>query len=240
MGFQIIKDEKIYFGGYNLTPSVGGFTLEGNVEVQDDTTLGDSTRSNIAGLKTVSMQIEGKWDGTPYDAALYGALSLDEKPLSLSNTGVVGQSAYFFNALIGDYTPAGGSVGDIKEYSAGAVTKSKLIRGIMLLNATALTASAAGTAYLLAATSSTQKLYIATHMTAFNNGADTFAVDIESNATGTFSGSQTVRATITPSTALNGIWTEVSGPITDTYYRPNYTITGSTPSYGVTIFIGIG
>ena len=240
MAFDIIQDEKVFFGGYNLTASVMSYTLEMSRETQDDTTLNDDSRSNLLGLRAVTAQVEGLHDAVPYDAGLNDALSLNDTPFSMAMTGTQGGLAYFFNATLGDYTPIQGSVGDIKGYSAGAASRGKLVRGIWLLNGSGLSSTGNGTAYEIGAVAAGQKLYINTHLYGFNAGGDAISIDIESDASDDFTGSETTQATIAPATSLTSVYTVVDGAITDTWVRPVYTISGSTPSFNVAVFIGVG
>lgn len=240
MAFDIVQDEKVFFGGYNMTSSVMSYSIEANREPQDDTTLGDGTRSNLLGLRATTASLEGHYDADPYDNALNAAFSLDDTPFSMAMTGTQGELAYFFNATLGDYSPISGSVGEIKGYSAGAVSRDKLIRGVWLLNGAGLSATGDGTAYQVGAVAANQKLYIATHLYGFDDAGDGISIEIESDASDDFTGSETTQATIAPSTALTSVWTTVDGAITDTWYRPVYTISGSTPSFNVAVFIGVG
>src|SRR4051812_6912857 len=123
----IYRDQAIWFDGYNLTTELNSIEVDYGVETEDNTTFGDDTRSMLGGLKTVTVQIEGFYDATPYDAALFTELGISDRVISFGVGSALGSIAYTFKCLLGDYSPLKGKVGDILGFSAGGKsTKSPL------------------------------------------------------------------------------------------------------------------
>ena len=62
MAIQGLMDARILLGGYEYTSFSNSLTTDYGVEMLDNTVLGDSTRSNRAGLRTFSFSVNGYRD----------------------------------------------------------------------------------------------------------------------------------------------------------------------------------
>ena len=66
----------------------------------------------------------------------------------------------------------------------------------------------------------------------------TLALKVQSDDNSSFT-SATDRITLTNFTAVGAQYSKVAGAITDTHYRINYTLSGTSPSFKVFITVGI-
>jgi len=238
MATQVLQNCKCWLDKYELHGSLNAMALEYSAEMLDDTTFGHDTKSNKGGLKTVKAQHEGLWDSDTLDPALFGLIGTADKPMTISPVaGAVGDIAYFFLSNLATYNPASGSVGEIVGFSVAADSTGNLIRGEILLNSAALTASGNGTARELGAVSATQSLYASLHVMSAS-AADTLDVVVQSDVDANFS-TPTTQITFTQATAATSEWKTAAGAIADTFYRISYTIAGTSPSFSAVVAVGI-
>jgi len=237
MATQTLTNSKLWMSEYDLSGDLNAIAADYGAELKDNTTFGDSTRSNQGGLKEAKMSLSGYWQSTP-DAFLFNQIGVSGEPMTCSpQTGADGEVAFTMKALAGNYNP-GGAVGDMFAFDVtGHASKSPMVRGTIMHNATR-TASGNGTARQLGAVSSTQKLYCAIHVISASGTSPTLDVIVQSDDNGSMTTPVTV-ATFTQATGTTSEWVEVSGAITDDYLRVNYTLGGTSPSFEFIVILGI-
>jgi len=232
----IIRDQELWFGGYRLTRTTNSMALEYGAETVETTVLGDDTRKYAGGLKTVTAQAEGLFTAAQPDAALFSAVGVANQPFTFGTDDTAGAVAFSFKSLLSQYTPLQNAVGDVIGYSLGAEATGDLIRGRLVLNAEALTASGSGSGVEMGATASGQTLYGVLHV--LSAGTGTLDAVVESDADNTFA-SPTTRITFDQASAIGSQWKTAAGPITDTWFRVDYTIAGASPDFDAVVFLGI-
>lgn len=235
MSEVILKDQKLWFGGYDLTGIMNALGLDYGAEMQDNTVFGDDTKSNKGGLKTVAMQCEGLFDTTAYDKVLFDNIGVADVPVSFGSSGDEGDPAYTFKAIAGEYSP-GGTVGELLAFSVGGSSTGSLVRGTLMVNGTKTT-TGNGTARQLGAVLATQKVYAALHVISAT-AADTLDVIVESDDNADMT-SATTRLTFDQQTVIGSDWQELAGAITDDYWRVSWTITDVDPSFQFVVIVGI-
>jgi hypothetical protein len=239
MASEIIKSQKVFWDGYDLTADLFSVVLEQSVDALDNTTLGCTTRSNAVGLKTVTAQVEGYFNSTDYDTALNSTIAGSDKLITVCRNSTEGALAYFMNAVHASYDPIKGNVGELAGFSAGGVNRTQpLCRGSLLFNQSGLDASGNGTGQQLGAALSTQTIYAGLHILAVDDPADTIDVVIQSDDNSGFT-SATSRITFSQKSAIGSEFKTLVGPVTDDYWRVNYTIAGSTPSFTAVVVMAI-
>lgn len=245
MALYVLTDCKLWLGEYDFSGDHNALALNYSSELEDVTTFGDDTRTRIGGLKTVAAELEGfvsVSDGAnDQDDVMFANVGISDKLMTIGpEAGVDGEIAYFFLSNEANYTP-GAAVGEAMRFTVSAEASEGaggLVRGTIMHNATR-TATGNGTGRQLGAVSSTQKLYAGIHVPTASDG-DTLDVTIESDATNSFSGSETIRGTFTQISAITSEWlTPIAGAITDTWWRVRYVIAGVSPSYEFITTIGI-
>lgn len=239
MSTLIIKDQSVYMGGYDLTGRTNALALEYAADLQDITTLGLDTHARIAGLKMATAQVSGFMDIDDTDAFQFSNMGVVTEPFSFgASADTAGSVAYTMLAGEADLK-LGAAVGDICKFDAGAQSSSPLIRGTVLLNSkgTPLTSTGNGAALQLGAVSSTQRIYAAMHILGVGTGSVT--AKLQSDATNSFSGSETDRITFSAASAIGSQWSSVAGAITNTWWRIRYTISGGAPSFKLVFVVGI-
>lgn len=239
MSKQILRDQSIYLGGYDLTGRSNALTLDYSAEMQDATTFGQSSHIRLGGLTMAAAQVAGFMDIDTTDAFQFSNIGVQDTPFSFGAKGdTVGDDAFTLLAAEGDIK-IGAAVGDICAFDAGMQSTGKLIKGKILLNSksAAITSTGAGTAQQLGAVASGKRIYIAAHV--LNAGTGSATIKLQSDSTNAFSGAQTDRITLTAATSIGAQMSSVAGAITDTYWRVAYTISGASPSFKLVVIVGI-
>lgn len=239
MSQQIITDQSVYYDGYDLRGRTNTLAIQVASELQDNTVLGQGTRSRIGGLKTVAAQLEGFVEPDAVDAALFAGVGLADKLFTYGVGGdAVGDVAYFFLGTEGEIS-LGAEVGGLLQLSAGAETASgDLYRGKIALNSRAagLTTSGNGTGLQLGAISADQRLYAALHV--WNVGTGSFTAKIQSDNASNFA-SATDQITFSAFSAVGSELKSVAGAITDDWWRVSYTISGAAPNFKALLALAI-
>lgn len=128
----VATDYAITIGTANFSTSIAAVTLDISTDEQETTAFGDTYRTRIAGLRDASLTIDFHQDfgAGAVDATLFpllgSAVSFSIKPTSGTVTAT--NPSYSGTALVTQYQPFAGSVGDLATLSvtwpvSGAVTR---------------------------------------------------------------------------------------------------------------------
>lgn len=117
MATFVATDYSVTINSVDLSDHVRSVTLDYSAETQDDTAMGDSTRSNAGGLKNWTLTVEFLQDyaASEVDATLFSIVGTAVNWHVVPTSGAVSATNPKFNAsgLVQDYNPQAGSVGDI-------------------------------------------------------------------------------------------------------------------------------
>ena len=236
----VFNDGKVFSGGYDLSSHVTSVNLEITAEELDATTINSGGfMEKLGGLKDSSLQIDGFYEaGTDKPDALLGASVGNELIVSTVPDAGVGNIAYFMKSRLFEYSILG-EVGGIAPFS---ITKNQsaeeVVRGTIQLDS-ALTASGNSTGTQLGAVGATEKCYAAIHCYAVSGtSTPTITFKLQSDDNSSFT-SPTDRITFTGITAIGADFQSLAGAVTDQYWRLNYTISGTNPSFSIHAAIGI-
>lgn len=240
----VLMNARIFTGGADLTSASNKISIDPEYAVEDVTNFGSNGWGEVtAGLASSEISGEGQWEaGDPSKVddnrwAALGGLSA----WSITPGGATpGTLAYFTKALDGEYTVLGAEVGKVVPWSAKAKGSWPVVRGQIGHDpGTPRTATGTGTGAQLGAVATGKQLYAAVHVLSIAGTATpTITAAIESAPDNTF-GAPTTRLTFAAATALGGQILRVPGPITDTWFRPKWTISGTTPSFLFVVAFGI-
>lgn len=247
MSAFVLTDTSIYVGALDQSCFSDTVSLDRSGDVLDATTFcSGGWRVMVPGLSTWSASFGG-----PQDLAATAAsatLTPDEHylltvgsayPLMMVPQGAAeGSVAYGSNAIIQQYTPVMGSVGDLAKHNVMATpyVSAPLVRGVLATKTTA-TATGNGTGHQLGAVTASQRVYAGMHFLT-RGGTTSTTVILESDDNSGFT-SATTRATFTAATSRTAEWVSVAGAITDDYWRFRWSISGGSPSVQLRGFIGI-
>lgn len=239
MATGILRDQRFFMDGYELTSVMNSVALDYSAELRDDTVFGDTTRSNIGGLKGVTLGVNGYVDDSFHGSLLFDKVGLQNVVASIAAADAAeGDVGYLMRLAQAQFNP-GGAIGDLYAFQISGSGSGALVRGTLLMKGSK-TSTADGTAQQLGAVSSTQKLHASLHVIAASGTSPTLDVVIESDSADDFSGSETSRITFTQKSDIGAEYLTADGAITDDWFRVAFTIGGSdTPTFDFVVFVGI-
>jgi hypothetical protein len=240
----VLADARLIAGGADLSSAASKISIESTVKDEDTTTFGSNGWTEvIGGLASTKLSGEGWWeanDPSKVDDAAFAALGgLGPWTVCPAGGGALATLAYFTNALEGSYQLLG-EVGKVAPWTVEGVGSWPVVRGqIAHPPGTARTSSGTGTGAQLGAVATGKQLYAALHVLSIaGTSTPTITVAIESDTSNAF-GAPTTRLTFGAATAVGGQILRVAGPITDTWFRPKWTVSGTTPSFLFALAFGI-
>lgn len=235
MGSLIVTNARTFAGGLDATGRSNMVKLDVEVEEKPSTNMGSGGWVEVkGGLAKTELEAGGQWEagGAGFvDDELFAALG-GVGALSVCPDGAaVGSLAWLTKLMSGKYT-LGDQVGEIAPWSLTGKGSWPLARGLVAHPpGTARTTTSTGTGQELGAVSSGQYLYAGLHVLSIaGTSTPTITVEIESDADNTFA-SPTSRIAFDAATTVSGQLKRVAGAITDTWFRPKWTITGTGPSF---------
>ena len=236
----VFNDGKVFSGGYDLSDHITSVNLEITAEELDATTINSGGfREKLGGLKDSTLSMDGFYEaGANKPDALLGASIGNELIVTTVPDAGVGNTAYFMKSRLFSYQMFG-SVGEIAPFSISkSQSDDEVVQGKIELDG-ALTATGNSTGEQIGAVDATERVYVAIHCTAVSGtSTPTVTFKLQSDDNSSFT-SPTDRITFTGITAIGADYQSAAGAITDTYYRLNYTISGTNPSFSIHATIGI-
>lgn len=239
----ILTNVRLFTGGVDLTGNNNKLEIKAEYDDKETTNYGSGGWKEFqGGLAATDIVAEGQWeanDPSKVDDNQWGLLG-GLGPWSAGPVdALAGNLCYFTNALQGGYT-LGGSVGDVAPWMGKAKGSWPLVRGLFAHPpGTPRTTTGTGTGQQIGAVAAGKQLYAALHvLSVAGTGSPTITVAIESDTSGAFA-APTTRLTFAAATTVSGQILRVPGAITDTWWRPKWTISGTTPSFLFVATFGI-
>jgi len=113
----VLNDASVVINNVDLSDHVQSVTINYESELQDDTCMGDSTRTMLGGLKNWSIDVEFAQDfaAGEVDATLFSIVGSSVPVVVKPASGAVSTTnpSYSGTGVIGSYNPLGNSVGDL-------------------------------------------------------------------------------------------------------------------------------
>lgn len=243
MAVQTWTDLAVFVGGYNIACNAKSFDAPTvTVNQLDTTALCDTWEKSIGGLKSAawSGSVMQDFDTNAVDQ-LVGMTTLGGTfPISVAPAGKTsGSIAYTFNATHFTYTPISGEPDGLAMAELSGMGTGSVARGtLMNTPATAVTTSGNTTARQLGTVGAGQRIYVALHVLSASGTTPTLDVKVQSDDGAGFS-SPTDRITLTQATGIGSQWSSTTAGGSDDYWRINYTVGGTTPSFTFAAVLGI-
>lgn len=242
-----LTDVDLFCGGLELSCFASSLTMSlSGAEVDATTFCSGGWMVPITGMRESTWTVSGPTDMATATAAQTSAVD-EILAVNLGTTyttsvipigAVEGNAAYFTESVLMSRTPLSGPVGELATHELTLRGSNPTVRGV-LASHTTVTANGNGTGHNLGAVSSTQRVWAALHvLTAGGTSTPTLTVKIQSDDNSGFT-SATDRITFTAATAKGGQYSSAVGAITDTYWRANFAVSGTNPSFQVRVLIGI-
>ena len=125
----VLTNVAVTFGATDISSYVTSVTLGSTYDVVETTAFGNTARTRVAGLADNSVALEFNQDyaGGALESVIYPtlgtAVSMTVRPVAVTTP------AYSFSALVSEWTPLNGAVGELATASvtwpiSGTITKS--------------------------------------------------------------------------------------------------------------------
>lgn len=234
-----IKKYRIYANGRDASGDYNRVNLLAEVDEQETTSIGtDGDKSFLPGLKAVRFdgEVFASHGSGEVEEALQAILAAGGMVMSVYPSKDAGGAGYGFEAEEMSISPAM-SIGDLSRITVKASKNGGFLVRVTSMEGEAVkTSSGTGTARELTAMTAGQTLYSFLQVLSITAGA-TITVAVKSDSAQAFS-SPVTQITHTAFTDEGAEVKSEAGPNTDTWYRVDWTITGTDPS--VTFDIGLG
>jgi len=237
VAIQAVLNQQIVLADFDTSCRVTSYGGNVDVNTLDATTVCSTGWAEyVPGLLTWQLTADGFVDfaAANVDAKLGkdGLLGATVTPVTVcptANGGADGELCFFGKGLETNYQILSGAPGELAPFNLTTVGAARpLVRGNVLApSSAAQTATGNGTGRQLGAVSATQAIYFGLHVLAIS-GSPTFSVVLESAAASNFSGATTRITSANYSTATGSEFQQLSGAITDTWWRARWTVTGGT------------
>jgi len=133
MARLVLTNASVVFGSTDLSDHIASVTLNSTFDIVETTAFGNTAKTRVAGLADTSVTFEFHQDyaTSSVEQTIYPllgtAVSVVAKPVAGTTTTVNPQ--YTFSALVSEWTPLNGSVGELATASvtwpiSGAITKA--------------------------------------------------------------------------------------------------------------------
>ena len=127
------QDYKVTVGTTVLSTSIASVTLDITTDEVETTAFGSSYRTRIGGLKdgSVSLDFHQDFGAGAVDALLFPLMGSTVAVAIAPTSGTITATnpEYRFTALVTQYQPFAGSVGDLATLSVTWPTASEIVRG---------------------------------------------------------------------------------------------------------------
>jgi hypothetical protein len=240
-----ITTAQVLVGGFELADAVNQIDMgPGSVDVKDVTTFGSGGyKRSAAGLKTFRLSLTSFSDFTTggiNQAFPMTVVGSQQVVTLVPSAGVAGDTAFMSRGLIDNISPFAAKIGEAATHTLQIGADTGFASGVVLAPEAARTATGNGTAVALTGPLAGQSLYATLHVLAVAGTASpTLTVKVQSATSGAFT-SPTDRVTFTAATAVGAQWAvPVAGPITDGFWRAQWTISGTTPSFTFLVAVGV-
>ena len=128
----VLTNVAVTFGGTDISSYVTSVTLSTTLDVVETTAFGNTARTRVAGLadNSVSLEFNQDYAAGALEAVINGTTSTVGTAVAMTVRPVAGTTPiYSFSALISEWTPLNGAVGELATASvtwpiSGAITKS--------------------------------------------------------------------------------------------------------------------
>lgn len=133
MARLVLTNASVVFGSTDLSSYISSITLNSTFDIVETTAFGNTAKTRVAGLadNSVTFEFHQDYATSAVEQTIYPllgtAVSVVAKPVAGTTTTVNPQ--YAFSAVVSEWTPLNGSVGELATASvtwpiSGAITKT--------------------------------------------------------------------------------------------------------------------
>lgn len=235
---------RIYLGRYDISGDVRTYKWTNPITQLPNVTYGATSQSRQGGLSKPELSVSGLVNmGAGLSHGQLRALNaVKDVPATVAQDGgVAGVVAHFMKAMTANYKPSG-RYGEMLGFEAMAKSQGwPLIRGYIFVSAiSSKTATGTSAVIQLGAAALGQRVYAAQQVIAVTGTTPSLLTTVKSSAAVGMT-SPTTQLTFASIAIAGHEWKQTAGlaAISDTYYRVDYTIAGTTPAFLFLTVVGI-
>lgn len=230
----ILRDQRIYIDGYELTSRSNSCQIQASKDVKDATTFSNTHREKLSGLRDFTFGMGGFMDPDVADQAIWS--SLDGSGFVITATPdvpVLGGTAFLMNAIDSSIQILG-AVGEVAPFQIGASGDSLMTKGVvMVLSSSAITTAGSSTIQQNSNAAVGKKLKLAIHVLSIaGTGTPSITFTLKSSQVAGMTSSTTL-ITTPAIDAVSGFYSEAILAAIGTYFQLSWTVTATTPSFSV-------
>jgi hypothetical protein len=237
----ILLDCRTFVRGADLSGNGNTIELTEEAEVKKVTNWkSGGAEENKAGIRGTDIKAGGQWEAGNTSAPddVFWSMRRSQDPWSIAPKSdsdlAAGGKMYLIGKAVRTKFGIGDMVGEVAPWTGEAKSSWPLVKGVCAHPAgVARTATGTGTAILLGAVPAGKYLYANLHVLSIAGTATpsiTVKVQSDDNA-GFTTPTDVAGGAFAAATTVDGWQLRVAGPITDSYFRVAWTITGTTPSF---------
>lgn len=133
MARVVLTNASVVFGSTDLSDHIASITLNSTYDIVETTAFGNTAKTRVAGLadNSVTFEFHQDYATSSVEQTIYPllgtAVTVVAKPVAGSATAI--NPSYTFSALVSEWTPLNGSVGELATASvtwpiSGAIQKA--------------------------------------------------------------------------------------------------------------------
>lgn len=244
MAVGAVLSPKIAMGYLNLSAVQDSMQASVSQDAKDVTTFGSGGFATyVPGFKTLNCSASGVQDFASGGIdEFFRVNGTTQTLLTIAPIGdTVGNAAVFTKTIIPEDVFLIAKVGDVPTWKFSFVSQATpMVQGLVTSSSSAtVTATGNSTTQQVGAPSAAQTVYCAIHVLSITGTASpTLTCQLASAATS--GGSYTTRGSAGSGlTAIGTQWLTAAGAQTDTWWRLNFTVSGTTPVFTIIASIGI-
>jgi hypothetical protein len=230
----VLHNVRLFASGADYTARSNRVELGIEAESKDATSFaptGTVWHEELPGIKSSTITAAGQWeagDASMVDDSSFATLG-GTGPVTIAPATAADGALAYMTAYARQAYQLGGAVGDVVPWTGTWNGVWSVARGVILHTPTVRTATGTGSVFQLPAVAAGQFLVGTLHVMSVAGTTPSITATVQSAALVGF-GSPATRLTFAAQTAIGGQVFRLAGPITDTFYRISYTISGTTPS----------
>ena len=240
MAVLVYTNTSIFHGALDVSGNANTVNVTAEVDPVEATTFASSGwKEHKPGLKSFVLDYAGFGDfaGT-VDSTLSTNIGAAGQIVTVAPDGATGSPAYFGQGVLDAYTPMAAKVGDMSGLSCkvtGSNTSDGLLRGKLLAAKQTIAGTTNTTGVQMFASSSVTIVRAALHVFSVS-GTSTPTLTAAIQSASSQGGSYSTAATLTGATAVGATYhSETISSETDEWWRVNFTVSGSSPSFSAAL-----
>ena len=240
MAKQVIKGYRIYINGRDASGDFNRVNLVNEAGELDSTDIGNLDKSFQAGLRNLQFdgEVFASHGSGEVEEAVMALLAAGGKVISVYASDSAGGAGHAFQAEMTIVSPVM-AIGDMSRITVKASQSGGMLVKVTSMEGKAVkTSSGTGTVRQLVAVGAGLSLHSFLQVLAVSGTSPQLTVTIKSDDAVGFS-TPTTQITHSMFNAARAEVKTKAGPVTDTYYRVDWTITGTDPSFTFDVGLGV-